>query len=127
MRWYWKLFAIFERLFQPEYKFVHVHDLPEYVDDNTIYIVGEDEHPWLLAFNCPCGCQKVIQLNLLKEVYPCWDFKFTKNKKINISPSIRRTSGCKSHFYVRQNQIDWVRNYQFYKDSKPNSGFNFKN
>jgi hypothetical protein len=115
MRWYWKIVVKFAEWLQSEHKFVHVHDLPDHVNNKTIYIVGEKEHPWLLAFNCPCGCQNVIQLNLLQDANPCWKYKVTKKNKINISPSVWRTTGCKSHFFVCKSKIDWVRNYESQK------------
>lgn len=108
MRFYRNIVAKFAEWLQPEHRFVYVRDLPEYVTDKTIYIVGEEEHPWLLAFNCPCGCHNVIQLNLLKDAAPCWKYKVTKKKKVNISPSVWRTTGCKSHFFVHKSKIYWV-------------------
>jgi len=93
---------------QPEYKFVYVEEMTENVKSKTIYIVGDTMQPWLLAFRCPCGCQNVIQLNLLKDATPCWKFRITKKKKITIFPSVWRTTGCKSHFCIRKSKIDWV-------------------
>lgn len=125
MRWYRKIVAKFAEWLQPEHKYFFVDDLPEHVDEKAIYIVGDKEHPWLIAFNCPCGCNNVIQLNLLKDADPCWKFKVTKKKKINISPSVWRNTGCKSHFFVHKSKIDWVRSYESYKDSKSKSFFSF--
>lgn len=97
---------------QPEHKFLYVEDLPENVKSKTIYIVGSNESPWLIAFNCPCGCQNLIQLNLLKDADPCWSYRISPKGKINISPSVWRTKGCKSHFFVHKGKIDWVRDYE---------------
>jgi len=83
--------------------------LPEKIQDKTIFIVGEVDNPWLLAFNCPCGCNSLIQLNLLKDVYPGWRYMINKKKKINIFPSIWRTVGCKSHFNVRNSKVIWAK------------------
>ncbi|MBL7789353.1 MAG: hypothetical protein JNL75_05910 [Chitinophagales bacterium] len=108
MRWLQRIVDKFVEWSQPEHKFVNVVEFPENVNEKTIYIVGESIQPWLLAFNCPCGCHSIIQLDLLKDTDPCWKYKVTKKKKINISPSIWRTSGCKSHFFVRKSKIDWA-------------------
>lgn len=125
MKSFWEIRAKFAEWFQPEHKFVYVDDLPEKVNDKTIYIVGNSKQPWLLAFTCPCGCQNIIQLNLLKDADPCWKYKVTKKNKINISPSVWRTTGCKSHFFVRKSKIDWVKSYESYKDSPTKNIFRF--
>lgn len=108
MKWYRKIVAKFAEWLQPEHKYFFVEDLPEHIGDKTIYIVGDKVQPWLMAFNCPCGCNNVIHLNLLKNANPCWKFNVTIKKKISISPSVWRTTGCKSHFIVENSKIKWV-------------------
>jgi hypothetical protein len=110
-----KIIAIFTEWVQPKHKLFFVDDLPNNVNDNSIYVVGERESPWLIAFNCPCGCHNLIQLNLLKEADPCWNYKVDTKMKINISPSIWRNNGCKSHFYVRNGKIHWVKSSYYQK------------
>jgi len=109
MNWIKKNVAKLIAKFQLEYKFDFVEEIPLSVKDNTIYIVGAVNQPWLLAFKCPCGCQSLIQLNLLTNANPCWDFWIDKKNKISISPSIWRTIGCKSHFLIKKSKVDWVR------------------
>ncbi len=118
MMFFRKIVAKFAEWLQPEHKLVYVDELPRNVKDKTIYIVGDVKQPWLLAFNCPCGCQNLIQLNLLKDAAPCWGFKVNKKNKINIYPSVWRTTGCESHFFVRKGKIDWVRGYESYRKTK---------
>ncbi len=86
-----------------------VEDLPEKVSSRVIYIIGGKANLWLLALKCPCGCHSLIQLNLLKDSNPCWSYKITAMKRISVSPSIWKTTGCKSHFFVRESKIIWVR------------------
>jgi hypothetical protein len=114
MHWYQK---IINKWLHPEHKFSFVDDLPEKIKNKTIYIVGSKEHPWLIAFNCPCDCKNLIQLNLLKEADPCWTFRVNKKGKIDILPSVWRTKGCESHFFVRKSKIDWVGNFKANKTS----------
>lgn len=108
MSWIKKIISKLAEWLQSEYKHVYEIDLPESIKEKTIYIIGEKNSPWLIAFTCPCGCKENIQLNLLKEADPNWRFKITYKNKINISPSVWRTTGCKSHFFVRNSKIDWV-------------------
>lgn len=109
MNWIKKNVAKLILKFQHEYRFAFVEEIPLRIKDNNIYIVGVVNQPWLLAFKCPCGCQSLIQLNLLTNAEPCWDFWINKKNKISISPSVWRTVGCKSHFFVKKGKIDWVR------------------
>lgn len=94
---------------QPTYRVNFVYDLPNDIKYKTIYIIGTKENPWLIELQCPCGCQELIQLNTLKEASPCWSFKINKKGKIYISPSIQRIVNCKSHFYIRNSKIVWVK------------------
>ena len=103
-----KIIAKFAEWLTPEYNFIFEEDFPDSIKENFIYIIGDKKSPWLLAFKCPCGCGQTIQLNLLKEADPCWKYKITNRKKINIFPSIWRTKGCKSHFVVRNSKTEWV-------------------
>jgi hypothetical protein len=104
-----KIVSILVKWLQPKHKTAFEEDLPEVLANKTIYLIGETTNPWLVAFKCPCGCNNVIQLNLLKDADPRWRLHITSKKKINISPSIWRTNGCKSHFFVRNSKIEWVR------------------
>lgn len=108
-KWYLKIVESFRNWLQPAYMHFFVDDIPENVGSRTIYIVGNKEQPWLIAFKCPCGCNNLIQLNLLKEASPLWGYKVTNKNKINVSPSVWRSSGCKSHFHVQKSKINWVK------------------
>lgn len=105
-----KIFYKLARWFQPKYDIKFTEEIPDIFLKRTIYIVGTKKDPWLITFLCPCGCKNNIQLNLLKEASPHWILILERKKTISISPSINRIKGCKSHFFVRKNKIDWVRN-----------------
>lgn len=109
MNWFKKIADRIIDWQSPGLQLRYVDELPEMVTDKVIYIVGEMNFPWLLAFKCPCGCQNLIQLNLLKDAEPCWRFKIDKKNKINIYPSVWRINGCKSHFFIRKSKIQWAR------------------
>ncbi|MCW3110416.1 MAG: hypothetical protein JWQ09_4922 [Segetibacter sp.] len=83
-------------------------DVPDAALEKRIYIVGEPNYPWLATFKCPCGCKKTIQLNLLEGASPQWSYTI-KKRKITIKPSVWRTGGCKSHFFIRDGKIRWVK------------------
>lgn len=87
-----------------------VLDIPESFEADSIYLVGEREYLWAVAFICPCGCRETVQLSLLKDARPRWQIVEHYDGTVSLSPSVWRTKGCKSHFFVRHGQIDWVPN-----------------
>jgi len=109
-----KIVSTLVKWFQPRHKTEYRKDLPEILTDKTIYLIGEPESPWLIAFKCPCGCNSTIQLNLLKDAKPRWRFSKNSKNRITISPSVWRTKGCKSHFFIRKSKIDWVGSWRWF-------------
>lgn len=89
------------------YGFEFQEDFPEHLKEYIVYIIGEEEYYWLLVFYCPCGCKEIIQLNTLIEANPNWTY-FIKKERITIHPSIWRTTGCRSHFFLRKGEIIWT-------------------
>jgi len=90
-----------------DYSFLIVEDLPDKIESKVIYVVGETGNEWLAAFNCPCGCDDLVQLNLLKSATPCWRVSYNINNSISILPSVNRHSPCKSHFNVERGFVVW--------------------
>ncbi len=85
--------------------FNRTDDIPEVCKKKVIDIIGK-EKSWLLTFLCPCGCSKIIMLNLLQEEKPNWSYSINK-KRISIYPSVNRVTGCKSHFWIKNGQVLW--------------------
>jgi hypothetical protein len=88
---------------------MQVEDFPDTLMPLQIYVAGERGNYWGAALLCPCGCEETIQLNLLKDVRPCWHIDELPDGSISIMPSIWRQKGCKSHFFVRDGQIEWSK------------------
>ena len=98
--------SIFKRSGKP-LKTITVDDIPENYKKGVIYIIGE-EAPWYAALMCPCGCDDVIRLCLQDEVSPSWKLIYHSNDgTVSLSPSVWRTKGCKSHFFLKRGYIDW--------------------
>lgn len=83
-----------------------VTDEPEALRPRVLYLVGERE-PWAAVFQCPCGCQQSVWLNLLKGHRPLWTVKVNYNGIPTVSPSINRHVGCRSHFFVLNGKVKW--------------------
>src|SRR5262245_42213742 len=84
-----------------------VAELPEKLNEGVLYVAGENGYRWFAAMVCPCGCGETIYLNLLSGQRPCWELSIHADDSVTISPSIWRTKGCQSHFFVRRGQIQW--------------------
>lgn len=89
------------------YTVVVVDDVPDKVEIQKLYAVGEEGQYWLAAFRCPCGCDDVIQLPMLEGQRPRWTLKEKDMRFPDLSPSVDRTVGCHSHFWLRKGKIHW--------------------
>ena len=107
-RWFKRIWKAFRSAFQPKWHLTKVEDTPDRLKAHTAYLVGETGHEWTCAFNCPCGCREIVWLNLIKAPgRPTWRVEQHRCKTFSISPSVWRTAGCKSHFFLRRGRIDW--------------------
>lgn len=108
MSWIRRIFDKTRSRFKPSYRWVLAEVVPEKFHQHTVYLVGEGE-PWQAAFLCPCGCGARIQLSLVRDDQPRWDFTAHSDRKITLHPSVWRKSGCQSHFFLREGRILWAR------------------
>lgn len=105
LRRFWTWFS--RVLYGTRYELQGREDVPERVEPDLIYLIGEGEHEWHLVMGCPCGCGSVIYLNLLPQSRPRWTYEVTCGR-ISIHPSIWRTEGCRSHFWIREGLLEWA-------------------
>jgi len=101
--WLWS-FVRRRRL--PIFRGERVPEPPESFAARVVYLVGEDV-PWSAAMLCPCGCGAKIQLSLLPDDTPSWRAEEHADGTVTLWPSVWRTKGCRSHFFVRRGQIQW--------------------
>jgi hypothetical protein len=94
-----------ELVYSPHYVSRRVSEFPNEVADGTVFIVREGNQAETLIFKCPCGCDQIVYLNLLNDTKPCWDFKHNMLGLITVMPSIARSVGCKSHFYIIKGRV----------------------
>ena len=84
-----------------------VEDLPDDLAHSTLYIAGAAPNMWAAAMLCPCGCKNVIQLNLLTQAKPCWKLTLHEDGSASLTPSVWRSKGCRSHFWLRRGRVEW--------------------
>lgn len=108
-----KLIDYFAKLFhwltkRPSLKTVYVEDIPDSCKKGFIYIVGND-NPWYAVVKCPCECGETIRLCLQEEVKPSWKLSYCYDGSVSLQPSIWRTRGCQSHFFITKGSINWCK------------------
>lgn len=104
----------------PLFRTVIVEDLPEILRPRSVYLVGENGHHWSAALLCPCDCGAVVHLNLTVSTRPAWLVRRSwSTGLVTLSPSIWRTQGCRSHFFLRDGRIDWCVTQRAPRSSPP--------
>lgn len=93
---------------QTKYKVEYVSEEPDQLSHGILYAVGESGHLWYVTFQCPCECGGVINLNLLPDDSPVWIFRDAPGGA-TIEPSIWRTTGCRSHFFLQGGRVLWCK------------------
>ncbi len=86
-----------------------VEDAPDVLKPGTVYLIGDGTAPWAASFLCPCGCRETISLSLIPADRPSWRAQISRNGLITLSPSVWRTKGCRSHFFIRSSRIVWAK------------------
>lgn len=99
-----KIFTKLENITFPDHLKSRVTS--ELLDEDTIYICSEEGAPQTCEFLCPCGCGWKAEVNLRKSMKPCWDLSI-QDEKVTIIPSIWRKGNCDSHFFLKDNKIQW--------------------
>jgi hypothetical protein len=109
------LFSWFKRAFDRLRRWIkplrarEVEELPDILSDDVVYLIGDDGLWWSAAMRCPCGCMETIQLSLIQHDRPSWRAKVDPHGTVTLHPSVWRTKGCRSHFFVRDGRIVWAR------------------
>lgn len=106
-----------DRLTSRRLRLLQTADVPGRVRRGLVFLVVEDGIEEFLALRCPCGCGATICLNLLPDERPRWSIRRHEDDTFSVHPSIWRTTGCRSHFFIRSGRIVWSR------DDSGSSGF----
>lgn len=101
----WLFTSLFGK--RPAISVQYIEDDPERLMQRVIYLVGNKAHPWKAVILCPCGCAATIELNLAPPGPPLWQIAFSGKSRITIHPSIWRKTGCCSHFWIREGNVEW--------------------
>lgn len=104
LRWVQQLLCI-----TPKYRICKLEELPASLDSYTLYLLGDGECYWMAALKCPCGCGELIQLSVASSGHPKWTVDISQACGVSLHPSVHRTVGCRSHFFLRKGRVEWCK------------------
>lgn len=92
-------------------KFHKVMEYRRYFPNSKYFKEGVIHHSKelnVIEYLCPCGCKQKVFINSkgYMETATCWDIEL-KDGKVSVHPSIRMTSGCRSHYFIKDNNVQW--------------------
>lgn len=82
--------------------------LPATISKGKLIHLVDGGESWSAGLTCPCGCGEVIELMLLPNVRPRWELSIDHLNRPTLFPSVWRSTGCRSHFWIRNGHICWV-------------------
>ena len=80
---------------------------PEHLHWRNLVLAREDNEDWAVAFRCPCGCGKRLELLLIEEAMPHWSLTVCERGLPTLHPSVWLKTGCRSHFWLRRGKVIW--------------------
>jgi hypothetical protein len=96
------------RWFAPKYRTEIVREhLPKTLHKYVLYLVEDDGFREQAAMLCPCGCGRVLHMNLLPDERPCWRVTEHPDGTATLSPSVWRQKDCGSHFWFKRGRVIW--------------------
>ena len=75
-------------------------------------VLVERGRPRLLMISCPCGCGELFPINLDPRAGPAWRLYSDPRRGVSLYPSVRRESGCESHYVIWRNRIYLFTRYE---------------
>jgi hypothetical protein len=96
------------RLWDKPFSVEYVEDPVDIPKNKFLYIIGTTDEPWQVELICPCGCKDKIVLPVNDSTSPRWELKITNQHTPTLHPSIWRSKGCKSHFFLQNGKVEWV-------------------
>ena len=94
--------------FVPPYRTLVVDEtLPKELRRRTLYVVQEDGYREQAAMICPCGCRRILHMNLLADERPCWQLTEHEDGTASLHPSVWRKKDCGSHFWFKRGRVQW--------------------
>lgn len=84
-----------------------VGDVPHRLARNVLYVRLGADGPAFGYLACPCGCGEILHLRFLGSRFPRWTLEADRKGQVTLRPSVWRTTGCESHFFVIAGEVRW--------------------
>ena len=82
-------------------------EVPDRLPSKAVVVVGSEDYPKWLAFDCPCGQNHRILIPLDKAKKPHW--RVESHKRLSIFPSVdAMRAGVRCHYVIRNGRTKWV-------------------
>ncbi|WP_343075428.1 DUF6527 family protein [Puniceicoccus vermicola] len=106
-----RLISPFLSRFSKKWRLVIVEgdSLPDKIPQRVLVLARDGHEDWCVGMRCPCGCQKLIELMLIPEASPRWTLMTDSKGRPTLKPSVWLKAGCRSHFWLRNGQVEWCR------------------
>jgi hypothetical protein len=70
----------------------------------VLVLVVPNKKPKSLRLLCPCGCGETVAVNLMPGIEKAWTLEYRRGSGISLWPSVWLSTGCCSHFILRNNK-----------------------
>ncbi len=101
------IFHPLTRFWDDTYSILYVEDPIDKPKKKILYVIGATDELWQVELICPCGCNEKIVLPVNDSTSPRWGLKVANKSLPTLHPSVWRSKGCKSHFFLRNGKIIW--------------------
>lgn len=83
-----------------------VTERPRRLRRGRLYVTRQANGPAFGFMLCPCGCAETIHLRFFGARRPRWRL-LSMRGPATVWPSVWRSTGCRSHFFLTRGRIDW--------------------
>ena len=102
-------------------KIVNRADIANFLQHAGDLVLIERGRPRSIVMLCPCGCGDELTVNLDSRAGPAWSI-YQGAKGLTLYPSVRRESGCGSHFIVWGSRVYWCDYESLWDEARVESG-----
>jgi hypothetical protein len=108
LAWRW---AEFKESFERPVRAAFVAERPTELVPRVLYVTSAGEKPAFGFMRCPCGCGETLHLRFAGERRPRWRVTADAGGRASLTPSVWRSTGCKSHFILSAGRVQWCRDF----------------
>jgi len=96
---------------RPDFQVRRAAEMPPREDlaPGVLVIVGDKRAPKWVTMQCPSKCGTPLLLSLSKARRPRWTVSIDWWGRPTLSPSVRRTDGCRCHFWLQSGMVEWCK------------------